>query len=371
MTWPGNRGGKKRGEDLKAVSVKNKGEIQIEDLPIPEPGPGALLLKVLYCSICGSEVERLCGAHWDTMDEDARNTYLRGSILGHEYVGEVAALGEGVTGFSIGDRVLDVFNCCGKCYYCIRGMGNLCMWGRVRGHPYDGAVAPTAGANRGGAMAEFIIRPATWRLKVPDSVSDEEAAMCEPLATGVTAAKAAGINLGDSAVVVGVGHIGLMVLAAAKAAGAAPIIAVDTNNARLEVARQFGADFTINPQEKDSIDAVVEVTEAGAEVVFVCTGFGAATVLEGAFEMVRRRGRIILVGAPDPVALPTWKWQVKEVRIEGALHMGQEMVPALNLLEYKRVNVQPCITEIIPLTEAQRAFDSLHDQTNIAVLLKP
>ena len=220
-------------------------------------------------------------------------------------------------------------------------------------------------------MAEYITRPAGWRLKVPDNVSDQEAAMCEPLATGVTAAKAAGVNLGDSAVVVGVGHIGLMVLAAAKAAGAAPIIAVDTNNARLEVARQFGADFTINPREKDNIDAVVEVTEAGAEVVFVCTGFGAATVLEGAFEMVRRRGRIILVGAPAPVALPTWKWQVKEVRIEGALHMGQEMVPALNLLEYKRVNVQPCITEIIPLTEAQRAFDSLHDQTNIAVLLKP
>ena len=356
---------------MKAISIKDKGQVQVEELPIPEPGPGTLLLKVLYCSICGSEVERLYGAHWDTMDEGSRNTYLRGSILGHEYVGQVAALGEGVTGFSIGDRVLDVFNCCGKCYYCIRGMGHLCMWGRVRGYPYDGAVAPTSWANRGGAMAEYIIRPATFRLKVPDNVSDQEAAMCEPLATGVTAARAAGISLGDSAAVIGVGHIGLMVLAAAKAAGAAPLVAIDKNDARLEAARRVGADLTLNPTDTNVVEAVVDVTEAGVDVVFTCVSFGASGVLEEAFEMVRRRGRIVLVGAPARATLPTGTWLTKEVRIEGALHMGQEMVPALKLLQYKRANVEPCITEIMPLTEAQRAFDSLHDQTNIAVLLKP
>jgi threonine dehydrogenase-like Zn-dependent dehydrogenase len=305
------------------------------------------------------------------MDEDSRNTYLRGSILAHEYVGQVAALGEGVTGFSIGDRVLDIHNCCGKCYYCIRGMGHLCMWGRVRGHPYDGAVAPTSRANRGGAMAEYIIRPAGWRLKVPDSVSDQEAAMCEPLATGVTAATAAGISLGDSVAVIGVGHIGLMVLAAAKAAGAAPLIAIDKNDVRLEAARRVGADLTLNPKDTNLVEAIVDVTEAGLDVVFPCVSFQASGVLEEAFEMVRRRGRIVLVGAPARATLPTGTWLTKEVRIEGALHMGQEMVPALKLLQYKRVNIAPCITEVIPLTEAQRAFDSLHDQTNIAVLLEP
>jgi len=356
---------------LKAISIEDKGQVQVEELPIPEPGPGALLLKVLYCSICGSDVERLYGVHWDTMDEDSRNTYLRGSILGHEYVGEVAALGEGVTGFSIGDRTVDVFNSCGRCYYCIRGMGHLCMWGRVRGYPYDGAVAPTAAANRGGAMAEYIIRPATFRLKVPDTVPDQEAAMCEPLATGVTAATAAGIGLGDSAAVIGVGHIGLMVLAAAKAAGAAPLIAIDKNDARLEAARRVGADVTLNPKDTNIVEAVVDVTEAGPDIVFTCVSFAASGVLEEAFDMVRRRGRVILVGAPAQATLPMYKWLTKEVRVEGALHMGQQMVPALKLLQYKRVNIAPCITEIIPLTEAQRAFDSLHDQTNIAVLLKP
>lgn len=305
------------------------------------------------------------------MDEDSRNTYLKGAILGHEYVAQVEALGEGVTGLSIGDRVLDIHGCCGQCYYCIRGMGNLCMGGRVRGHPYDGAVAPPPGANRSGAMAEYIIRPARHRLKVPDSVSDQEAVMCEPLATGVTAATAAGISLGDSVAVIGVGHIGLMVLAAAKAAGAAPLIAIDKNDARLEAARRVGADLTLNPKDTNLVEAVVDFTEAGLDVVFPCVSFRASGILEEAFEMVRRRGRITLVGAPARATLPMGAWLAKEVRIEGALHMGQEMVPALKLLQYKRANVEPCITEIMPLTEAQRAFDSLHDQTNIAVLLKP
>jgi threonine dehydrogenase-like Zn-dependent dehydrogenase len=336
---------------MKAASIKGKGQIQIEDLPKPEPGPGALLLKVLYCSICGSEVERLYGGHWDKMEETNRSSYLKGAIQGHEYVARVEALGEGVTGFSVGDRVLDIHGCCGRCYYCIRGMGHLCMGGRVRGYPYDGAAAPQPGANRHGAMAEYILRPAMLRLKVPDTVSDQEAAMCEPLATGVTAVKAAGIGLGESAAVIGVGHIGLMVLAAAKAAGAAPLVAIDTNDARLEVARRVGADVTLN--------------------VFPCVRFRASGILEEAFEMVGRRGKIILVGMTAPAAPNTGVWVSKEVRIEGALHMGQEMVPALKLLEYKRANVEPCITEIMPLTEAQRAFDSLHDQTNIAVLLKP
>jgi threonine dehydrogenase-like Zn-dependent dehydrogenase len=356
---------------MKAASVKAKGQIQIEDLPVPEPGHGMLLLKVLYCSICGSEIERLYGAHWEAMDENSRSTYLEGAILGHEYVARVEALGEGVTGFSIGDRVLDIHGCCGHCYYCLRGMGSLCMGGRVRGHPYDGAVAPPPGANRYGAMAEYIIRPARPRLKVPDSVSDQEAAMCEPLATGVTAATAARIGLGHSVAVIGVGHIGLMVLAAARAAGAAPLIAIDKNGSRLEAARRVGADVILNPKETDVVEAVVDITEAGLDVVFPCVSFQASGILEQAFEMVRRRGRIRLVGAPAPATLPTGKWLTKEVSVAGALHMGQEMVPALKLLEYKRANVEPAITEIVPLEEAQRAFDSLHDQENIAVLLKP
>lgn len=355
---------------MKAISIKSKGQVQIEDLPIPTPGPGFVLNKVLFCSICGADVERLYGAHWDLQNEDQLSK-LRGTIQGHEHVCRVEAVGPGVTNLKVGDRVVDVHVPCGRCYYCLRGMGDLCMGGRVRGYPYDGTPSPYPNANRHGAMAEYTLRPAASHLKVPDSVSDEEAAMTEPLATGVTAVHSAGIRIGDSVVVIGVGHIGLMVLAAAKAAGAAPLIAVDKINARLDVARQVGANIVLNPNETDVLQRVVDITQAGPDVVFVCVSSQAPGVVGQAFETVRREGRVILVGNAAPETLPFGKWLTKEVRVEGVVHMGEKMFPSLKLMEFRRVNIRPVITEIVPLVEAQRGFDSLHTGKNIAVLLKP
>ena len=102
---------------MKAASVAGKGKIQIEELPKPEPGPGMVLSKVIYCSICGSDVERVYGPHWDTATE-GQLAGTRGAILGHEHVARIEALGEGVTGLSIGDRVVDIHLPCGNCYYC-------------------------------------------------------------------------------------------------------------------------------------------------------------------------------------------------------------------------------------------------------------
>ena len=179
------------------------------------------------------------------------------------------------------------------------------------------------------------------------------------------------LRIGDSAVVIGVGHIGLCVMAAAKAAGAAPLIAIDKNPSRLNVALEMGANIAMNPNDTDVIQAVVDITEAGPDIAFVCVSSQAPGVLEQAFEMVRREGWVILVGNAATQPLSTGKWLTKEVRIEGVVHMGEKMVPALKLMEYKRVNVKPMITEIVPLDEAQRAFDSLHEAKNVAVLLKP
>jgi len=355
---------------MKAASVAGKGKIQIEELPKSEPGPGMVLSKVIYCSICGSDVERVYGSHWDTATE-GQLAGTRGAILGHEHVARIEALGKGVTGLSVGDRVVDIHLPCGNCYYCRRGLSELCMGGRARGHPYDGTTSSTSNAPRYGAMSEYIVRSARHQLKVPDGVSDEEAAMTEPLGTGVTAVHSSRIKIADSAVVIGVGHIGLCVLAAAKAAGVAPLIAIDKNPSRLNVALEIGANIALNPNDTDVIQAVVDITEAGPDIAFVCVSSQAPGVLGQAFEMVRREGRVILVGNAATQPLPTGEWLTKEVRIEGVVHMGEKMVPALKLMEYKRVNVKPMITEIVPLDEAQRAFDSLHEAKNVAVLLKP
>ena len=355
---------------MKAISVAGKGKVQIEDIPKPEVLPGTLLIKVNFCSLCGSDIERVYGPHWE---EDAtRSAYLKTSILGHEWVGEVAEIGEGVEGWSVGDRSVDGRLTCGHCWYCVRGMSQLCMGGAVRSHPYayyQSKSPPPPG--RWGALTEYVIRPAAGRLKVADHVSDEEAAMTEPLATGVTSVLNAEVKLAESTVIVGCGHIGLSTLAAAKAAGAAPLIAIDKMDERLEVARQMGANYTFNPEKTDVIKEVVELTEAGPDVIFIAVSSQAAGIVEQAFEMVRYHGRIMIVGVAGATTLSPARWLTKEVRIEGTVHMGEAMIPAAALIENGQVNLKPMVTEVIPLEDAQRAFDSMRDRENIAVVLKP
>jgi len=195
--------------------------------------------------------------------------------------------------------------------------------------------------------------------------------MSEPLATGITSVLNAEVRLAESTVVIGCGHIGLSVLAAAKAAGAAPLIAIDKIDARLEVAREMGANITLNATKVDVIEEVVNITGAGPDVILLATSSQAPGIVEQAFEMVRYHGRIMIVGQAAPATLLPGRWLTKEVRIEGTVHMGEAMIPAMKLIENGQVNLKPMVTEIIPLVEAQRAFDSMHNGTNIAVLLKP
>jgi len=355
---------------MRAVSVVGKGEVQIEGIPKPAVRPGTLLIKVTYCSLCGSDIERVYGPHWET--DSARSAHIRGSILGHEWVGSVEEVGEGVEGWSVGDRTVDGRLFCGRCWYCVRGMPFLCMGGRVRGHPFDyyqSDVPPPP--QRYGALAEYVVRPAAGRLKVPDHVSDEEAAMSEPLATGVTSVLNAEVRLADTTVVIGCGHIGLCVLAAAKAAGAAPLIAIDKIDARLDAAREVGANITLNADKTDVIKEVVAITEAGPDVIFVAVSSQAEGIVEQAFEMVRYHGRIMIVGSAAQTTLLPGRWLAKEVRVEGTVHTGEAMIPSMKLIENGQVNLKPMVTEVIPLEEAQRAFDSLRRGENIAVVLKP
>ena len=161
---------------MKAVSVAGKGKVQIEDIPKPEVRPGTLLIKVIYCSLCGSDIGRVYGPHWDSGDPRAES--IKGSILGHEWVGRVEEVGEGVEGWAVGDRTVDGRGFCGRCWYCVRGMSFLCLGGRSRGFPYDSAQSSTPPPpQRHGALTEYVVRPAALRLKVADHISDEEAAM--------------------------------------------------------------------------------------------------------------------------------------------------------------------------------------------------
>lgn len=344
---------------MKAAVIKGRRLIAYEEVPTPSAQPGTLLLKTKYNCVCGSDLEYVDN------QRAPQNPVVAGGILGHEFVAEIAEVGEGVKGWSVGDRVVPGFRRpCGQCYWCQRGLHHLCIGGPSRYIPGG------AGHGMNGAMAEYFVRPPSSLLKVPAGVSDEEAGVSQPLGVGTWVVHCAGIEMGDSVAIIGAGHIGLLTMVCAKADGAAPIIVTDVIKSRLDVALEMGADVVLNPNEVDVISEAEKITEVGVDIAFVCVRRG-GDVLKQAFDMVRVQGRVILVGYTESAELDATSWLRKQVRIEGSLNRGAKMATALRLLEYKRVNVKPLITEIIPLKDVQRAFDSMCSGENIGVLLKP
>ena len=228
-------------EDLKSIKV--------QEVPTPQAEPGTVLLKTIYSSICGTDIEYLDGALQSIPGFEQH----AGTIPGHEWVAEIAELGEGVSGWSVGDRVTSsqTKQPCGECYFCKRLMYHLCLGGQSRGS----YVGNHHFWKRGGAMAEYFVRPQHSLQLVPENISSEEACLTEPLATGIGSVNAADLKLGQSAVVIGAGRIGLCAMLCAKAVGTAPTIAIDIVKSRLKKAAEMGADVVLNAGEVDIVEA--------------------------------------------------------------------------------------------------------------------
>jgi len=347
---------------MKAVVIrKDIKKIEIQEIPEPDVQPGTLLLKTIYCSICGSDIEYLDGALDDLTSFGAHT----GVVLGHEWVAEVAAVGEGVSGWSVGDRAAycPTKQPCGVCYFCRRFMYHLCIGGASRGSVFGGQSYGL----RGGAMAEYFVKNASMAEPVPENVSAEEACLAEPLATGIGSVMAADLGLGKSAVIIGAGKIGLGAMLCARANGVAPIFVVDVVESRLDKALEMGADAALNAAEVDVVAEVIRLTDAGADAVLVCVREG--KVLNQAAQMVRLGGTIALTGFINPMQADPRLWTEKQLTLRG--HISGPVKTALNLMGNKSVDVRPLISEVIPLEDAQRGFDSIRSGQNIAVLLKP
>ena len=350
---------------MKAAVVTGRRKFEIRDLPVPKVQPGTLLLKVTRCAICGTDLEFVDSPALDASGEDF---FQPGeAILGHEWVGEVVEIGEGVQGWSIGDRAVDIRGFCGQCYWCRRGLVHLCMGGRVRGTPFGEGGGSWSSMN--GAMAEYVLRPARSRMRVPDNVTDEEAALTEPLNVGLSPVYESGIKAADSVAILGAGHIGQLAMLAARAAGAAPVIITDTNKERLDKALELGADYALNVNEGDVYEQILDITEAGADAVFICVR--GADVLRQATLAVRREGTVAIVGFPKPVELDPIYWLTKHLRIIGCDPMGKYNMEAMRLMQYKQVDCGSLISAIMPLDDVQSAFDSLYAGENLLVMLKP
>jgi len=346
---------------MKAAVVKGKRRLEVEEVPTPEVLPGTLLLKTKYCAICGSDLEYLDGS----LAVIPNCEIHAGAIIGHEWVAEIAAVGEGVKGWSVGDRVGVGMaqTTCGECYFCRHGLYHLCVGGSSRASVFEVLGYETIG----GGFGEYFLRPPNAVQKVPDGLSSEEAVFAEPLCTGLGAVEAAGLKPGDSAVIIGAGKIGLGALLCAKAAGVAPIIVIDILKNRLDTALEMGAAVVLNAKEVDVVSEVVKLTDAGPDAVLICVRH--AGVVNQAVDIVRRGGNLVTAGIMATQEVDPRNWVVKQIKITAIL--GGSITASMSLIAHKLVNVKPLISEIIPLEDIQRGLDSVYSGENIGVLVKP
>lgn len=343
---------------MKTLTLTAYNEFAVLDEPVPEVGADEVLVRVKACGICGSDVHGFDGTS---------GRRIPPIVMGHEASGDIAAVGSAVEGWRVGDRVtFDSTVYCGSCAYCVEGRVNLCANRRVLGVSCSDYRQP-------GAFAEYVKVPARILYRLPEGMSYEEAAFCEPLAIALHAVARAGVQPGDTALVIGAGVIGLLVLQVLKMKGCARVFVSDLNEARLELARQTGADETFVANRQDVVKEVLQRTGGdGCDVAMECVGFGPA--VQTALAAVRRGGRVGLVGNLQPVCdLPLQQVVTRELSLYGTCACAGEYPEALEALHTGRIQVRPLMSAIVPLEEGGEWFFRLHggQEPLIKVILQP
>lgn len=343
---------------MKALLLTEYKKLEYVDFPEPEIGPDDLLVRVRACGICGSDIHGYDGS------TGRRKPPL---IMGHEASGEVAKAGANVKDMKVGDRVtFDSMISCGDCFFCRRGQINLCDNRMVIG------VSPGE-YRRHGAFAEYVAVPRRIAFKMPEGLSFEHAAMIEPVSVAVHATGLAKVRLGDTAVVVGVGMIGLLAIQSLRAAGYGRIIAVDLEDNKLAVAKTLGADDALNPKNCDVPKEIYALTNGiGADLAMECVG--ATSPIKTAVASVRKGGTVTLVGNLSPtIDFPLQSVVTREIAVLGSCASSGEYPQCLDLLARGTIKVDPIISAIAPLADGAAWFDRLysHDASLMKVLLQP
>ena len=318
---------------MRAAVFRAPGDVRIESVAEPSlPGPGELLIRVAKAALCGTD-----SAEWDHGPLLARPPV----VLGHEFTGEVVAAGHGTGGFPAGTRVVSGAGIsCGSCEWCAAGRTNLC------------ARYQTLGLHRDGGLAELVLSPASICRVVPDGLEDIAAAMAQPLAVAWHAARRGGVGPGRSCAVIGAGGIGAFIVAAAAALGAAPLIAVDVADGRLDTAAALGATCTVNADRRDAVQAVQAATgQQGAHVVIEASGAPASPA--AALTMARRGGTVVIVGLQHaPSGIDLFSLSTCEVELRGTLaHVcGEDLAEAISLLAGTSL-ARVVLGDVIPLAD--------------------
>lgn len=342
-------------KEMRAVVYLGPEKIELWSVPIPEPAPGEVLVKVRAATTCGTDVK----------------TYRRGHpkfpppfIFGHEFGGDIVKLGDGVEKFKEGMRVTaNVFAECGECFYCERGQGNLC----------------TNLVYNFGAFADYMIIPASIvrgaTFEIPDHLPYAHAALLEPLVTVVHGWHKVAIQPGETVAILGAGGpISLMFIQLLLRAGAAQVIAVGHSPARLEVARRLGASHLINAYEQDTIPTVRELTGGvGADVVIECAG--TKSTWESSVEVVRRGGRVLWFGGlpgATKVEIDAARVHYGEIDLLN-MHGGtiKDAREAFDLIVSGGMNVAPLLNGELPLEQVELALKKMIAGEVVKMVINP
>jgi erythritol/L-threitol dehydrogenase len=354
---------------MRSIICYGPEDYRLEEIAVPQAGPGEVIVKVLGAGICASDIKCYSGAPLFWGDAD-RQAYCQPPITpGHEFVGEVVALGAGAGekyGLVLGDLAIsEQIVPCWECRFCKRGQYWMCD----RKHDVYGFRQRTPGA-----MAEYMRFPAdAINHKVPPALSTRQAVYIEPLACSIHAVQRANIEFGDTVVVAGNGPLGLGMVAAARLKSPGCLIALDLHPNRLEVARKCGADLALNPLEVDVVSEVKRLTGGyGCDVYIEATGHIEA-VPQG-LRMIRRLGTFVEFSVFTKAATIDWTiiGDTKELNIHGS-HLGPYCYPlAMDMMLKGQIPAEEIVTHTFPMESYAEALQMVIEaKESIKVMLQP
>ena len=333
-----------------------KGNVALLDMPSPQLAPGQVMIRVEATGVCGSDLH--------IMDDDIKLNLRPPVIMGHEFCGVIEKAADDVSGWRPGDRVTaeTTFRSCGRCRHCRTGGYNLCPEKELIGYVHNGC------------FARHCVVPVARLHRLPDRLSFEEGALCEPLACTVHALlEMTTVNPGETVLIAGVGAIGLLAAQVARASGAR-VIACGTqaDEARLEVAARLGVQRTIDVTQEDALEITRSLTgEEGADLFADCSGSPDAARL--GLAALRRGGRYCQIGLfGRPFEFDLEQVAYKELQVVGSI--GSKWTSwrtALRLFATGQVDARPLADEPLPLTRWEEAFTRAREKQGIKALLRP
>lgn len=319
---------------MKAIVFYGKHNLVIEDINMPEANDDEVIIKVMSCGICGTDVHIYEG------DEGAAATPPK-TVLGHEFAGVVVSIGQNVKNISEGDRVcVDPNKLCGECYYCKNAIGHFC----------ENMIG--IGTTVNGGFEQYCAVPQSQVYKIADTTSFEEAAMAEPVSCCIHGIDLCDIKTNDTVVVIGCGMIGLIMLQLAKIGGAAKLIALEPNNEKRKLAKKLGADLCIDPINEDAKKILKENNITRVTKVIECVG--RTQTMKQAIDLAGKKSTVMFFGltAPDDtIDIKPFEIFKKEIEIKASYINPYTQQRAIEMIDSKRIDVKSMIYKVACLDE--------------------